>query len=69
MRHPLAIAAAALLAVPGFAQAPPSPPAGCDTPESHQFDFWVGSWEVHPNGAEKIIAHSLVGPAGTRSYE
>lgn len=45
------------------AQTPPPPPkvpAGCDTPESRQFDFWVGKWEVHPNGADKIIAHSLI---------
>lgn len=35
-------------------------PAGCDSPQSHQFDFWVGKWEVHPNGADKIIAHSLI---------
>ena len=39
---------------------PQAPPAGCDTRESHQFDFWVGKWEVHPNGADKIIAHSLI---------
>jgi hypothetical protein len=36
------------------------PPIGCDSPESHQWDFWVGSWEVRPNGADKVIAHSLV---------
>lgn len=46
-----------------FGQAPPptkGPPIGCDTPQSHQFDFWVGKWEVHPNGSDKIIAHSLI---------
>ena len=42
------------------AQTPPAVPAGCDTPESHQFDFWVGKWEVHPNGTDKIVAHSLI---------
>lgn len=45
------------------AQSPPpakTPPIGCNTPESHQFDFWVGKWEVHPNGADRIIAHSLI---------
>jgi hypothetical protein len=36
------------------------PPPGCNTPESHQWDFWVGQWEVHPNGADQIIAHSLI---------
>jgi hypothetical protein len=35
-------------------------PKGCDTPESHQWDFWVGYWEVHPRGADTIIAHSLI---------
>jgi hypothetical protein len=44
----------------GSSQTPAKPPAGCDTPESHQFDFWIGKWEVHPNGADKIIAHSLI---------
>jgi hypothetical protein len=48
-----------LFAGAASAQAP-APPPGCDTPESHQFDFWVGRWEVHPNGADKIIAHSLI---------
>ena len=49
------------LSAPVAAQtATPPPPPGCDTPESHQFDFWVGKWEVHPNGVDKIIAHSLI---------
>jgi hypothetical protein len=42
------------------ASAAPTAPAGCDTPQSHQLDFWVGKWEVHPNGADTIIAHSLI---------
>jgi hypothetical protein len=50
---------AAVLAAPA-ASAPPTPPPGCDTPESHQWDFWVGKWEVHPRGVDKIIAHSLI---------
>jgi hypothetical protein len=42
--------------------APPAkpPPPGCDTPQSHQWDFWVGKWEVRPRGDDKIIAHSLI---------
>jgi hypothetical protein len=35
-------------------------PVGCVSDEAHQFDFWVGKWEVHPNGAPQIIAHSLI---------
>ena len=49
-----------LLALALQAATPPTIPAGCDTPESHQWDFWVGSWEVRPNGVDKVIAHSLV---------
>src|SRR3954471_5564781 len=42
------------------AQTAPPPKLGCDGPESHQLDFWVGKWEVHPNGANQIMAHSLI---------
>src|SRR4051812_10357689 len=50
-----ATAATAQVAAP-----PKAAPAGCDTPESHQLDFWVGKWEVHPNGVNQIMAHSLI---------
>ena len=40
--------------------APSAGPAGCHTPESRQWDFWVGSWEVRPHGADKVFAHSLI---------
>lgn len=49
----------AALGLPGAALAQAGP-AGCDTPESHQLDFWLGKWEVHANGSDKIIAHSLI---------
>jgi hypothetical protein len=26
------------------------PPSPCSQPEASQFDFWVGSWEVHAKG-------------------
>jgi hypothetical protein len=57
LRSTLAIALFASWPMPAAAQ---SGPAGCNNAESHQFDFWVGKWEVHPNGADKIIAHSLI---------
>ncbi|QIK96030.1 DUF1579 domain-containing protein [Sphingomonas sp. HDW15A] len=44
----------------GSTPSPPPSGPGCNSPESHQWDFWVGSWEVRPNGAEKVIAHSLI---------
>jgi hypothetical protein len=53
------------LSGPALSQPPPPPapnppPLGCNTPESHQFDFWLGKWEVHPNGVERVVAHSLI---------
>ena len=29
---------------------PPPPLPRCDRPEHRQFDFWVGEWDVRPNG-------------------
>jgi hypothetical protein len=49
-----------LLAIALQAASPPAVPPGCDGPESHQWDFWVGSWEVRPKGVDKVIAHSLI---------
>jgi len=65
MRHALALVFWSALASAAAAQTAPPPPApnpppGCASPESHQLDFWVGKWEVHPNGADQIIAHSLI---------
>ncbi|MEO8001819.1 MAG: hypothetical protein ABI644_08085 [Arenimonas sp.] len=41
--------------------ATPTPASGCDSPESHQFDFWVGKWEVFPaKQPEKKVADSLI---------
>ncbi|MBW8880294.1 MAG: hypothetical protein JF615_02390 [Asticcacaulis sp.] len=49
-----------LLLLPSVAAAQ-TPPPGCDTTESHQFDFWVGSWEVFPVAhPETKIADSLI---------
>jgi hypothetical protein len=39
---------------------PPPPPPGCHTPLSHQWDFWLGKWEVRAKGADKIVAHSQI---------
>jgi hypothetical protein len=54
------LAMVAALMAGAAASAQNKPPAGCDTPQSHQWDFWVGKWEVRPNGANKVIAHSLI---------
>jgi hypothetical protein len=49
-------------AAPAWAQpAPPPPPPGCDSPQSHQFDFWVGRWVVGPTAhPDKQTATSLI---------
>ncbi|HWA61758.1 MAG TPA: hypothetical protein VG939_10305 [Caulobacteraceae bacterium] len=50
----------ALAASPAIAQ-PAAPPPGCTSPESRQFDFWVGRWTVSPYGhPEKTVASSLI---------
>jgi hypothetical protein len=47
---PLALVLAAGVFPPASAQQPARPPA-CTTAEHHQFDFWIGDWEVTlPNG-------------------
>lgn len=40
--------------------APAKAPPPCAAAEYHQFDFWVGKWDVRPNGKDKVVAHSLV---------
>ncbi|QDZ06419.1 hypothetical protein FPZ24_02125 [Sphingomonas panacisoli] len=61
------ISIALVLAAAGAnAQQKPTPAVppqtkGCDTPESHQFDFWVGNWETFNN--------SDGSPAGTNNIE
>ena len=62
MRHPniriLGVAGllACLCGAPAMAQG-----SGCDSPQSHQFDFWVGRWSVSPNGhPDRHVADSLI---------
>ena len=32
---------------------PPAPPKPCTAPETHQFDFWIGDWDVfQPDGKQ-----------------
>jgi hypothetical protein len=45
---------------PGSAPPPPAP-AGCNSTESRQLDFWVGHWSVSPKGApNRKAATSLI---------
>jgi hypothetical protein len=48
------------LLLPASALAAP-PPSGCTSPESRQFDFWVGHWDVFRKAAPtQLVAHSLI---------
>jgi uncharacterized protein DUF1579 len=43
------------------AQSQPKPTRPCDAPEAHQFDFWIGDWEVRtPDG--KVAGTNRVEP-------
>lgn len=58
------ICALLILAAPQIsrAQTSPSPPAAlpCSAEEFDQFDFWVGDWDVFPNGANQLVAQSKI---------
>jgi len=40
--------------------AEPPRPVDCAGPKSHQFDFWIGDWEVTANG--KLAGHNSIRP-------
>ena len=46
---------------PPVAAQSPSAVAACASAEHHQFDFWVGHWDVY-NKAGKMVARSLIEP-------
>ena len=31
-----------------------------DVPQAREFDFWVGEWDVYPNGAATLVGHSKI---------
>ena len=40
--------------------APPPAPPSCDGEQYEAFDFWVGEWDVFPNGADTKVADSRI---------
>ena len=42
------------------AQPAPSPPTPCASEEHSAFDFWVGEWDVYPNGRDTKVADSKI---------
>lgn len=41
------------------AQQQPNP---CASEEAHQFDFWLGEWDVYHTTADTIIGHNVITP-------
>jgi hypothetical protein len=65
MKLALALVFTALTAGASMAQTPPpaATPAAqppCAGADYHQFDFWIGRWDVYPNGKDRLVAHSLI---------
>ncbi len=57
--RPVVSALLFILTLPAAALA--QSPGSCTSPESHQFDFWVGRWEVFPAAhPETKVADSLI---------
>ncbi|MCK0128219.1 hypothetical protein [Erythrobacter sp. F6033] len=52
------IAFALLLALQSASAA--TPPPSCDSEAHAGFDFWVGQWDVYPNGQETKVAESRI---------
>ena len=52
--------ASLLLAQAAAAQAAPPPTPACDAAEHAAFDFWVGEWDVYPNGRGNLVARSTI---------
>lgn len=54
---------ASIILLAGLQAAPtagPAAPATCNGAEYASFDFWVGEWDVYPDGQETIVAHSRI---------
>lgn len=46
-----AVLAMVIAQTPAAPPANPPPPRDCSAAEHRQFDFWIGDWDVVPNGA------------------
>jgi hypothetical protein len=54
----IAIAIAGCAGAPALAKTP-APASPCALAQRHQFDFWIGAWDVYlPSG--KLVAHSRI---------
>ncbi|QUL38572.1 hypothetical protein [Erythrobacter sp. JK5] len=59
MQQPLIPILLSLQGVPSVPP-PPAPPPPCASEGHAGFDFWVGEWEVYPNGRDTKVAESRI---------
>ena len=60
-QHPLLAAITLAIAAASVgAQAAESPIDPCDTPQHHQFDFWVGDWQVFEAKTNQLVGFDHV---------
>jgi hypothetical protein len=52
--------ASLLLVQAAVAQVPAPPPPTCSGEAYAALDFWVGDWDVYPNGRDNLVAHSKI---------
>lgn len=48
------------VACPVFVNAQQQNP--CSSNEAHQFDFWLGEWNVYKYGTDTLVGHNLIKP-------
>ena len=53
-------ASSAQASSPPTQPASPPPPPACDKEIHSGFDFWVGEWDVYPNGQDTKVANSKI---------
>jgi hypothetical protein len=55
----IALCCSALVRLAAAGQTPAQAPKPCSAPAYHQFDFWIGDWDVFsPDG--KVVGHSRI---------
>jgi len=62
MKKTLIVASIVIVNLTGNIWAQQQQPFPCDSKEAHQFDFWIGDWDVYATGTETIIGHNTITP-------
>lgn len=48
-----------LIMIAGMANAQTNP---CNSAKAHEFDFWIGEWDVYDINADTIVGHNVIAP-------